>query len=102
MVSATILYGHPTDANAFEEYYERVHMPLAMKMPNVERVQLTRFAPGPDGATPAYYRMAQLHFASADLMTACFGSREGQAAAGDLANFATGGATILIGEVKVA
>jgi uncharacterized protein (TIGR02118 family) len=38
MVKLTVLYGHPDDPDAFEEYYENTHMPLARKIPNVQRI----------------------------------------------------------------
>jgi uncharacterized protein (TIGR02118 family) len=28
MVKLTVLYGHPDDPDAFEEYYANTHMPL--------------------------------------------------------------------------
>ena len=31
-------------------------------MKDVNRIELTKFIPGPDGAAPAYYRMAELVF----------------------------------------
>jgi uncharacterized protein (TIGR02118 family) len=44
--------------------------------------------------------MAELYFPSQAQMQESLGSPEGQAAVGDLANFATGGVTIVIGSVE--
>ena len=44
--------------------------------------------------------MAEFWFSSPEAMQATMGSREGQAAAADLPNFATGGVTFLVGEVE--
>ena len=52
----------------------------------------------PDGSAAPYYYIAELSFADADVLKASLGSPEGQAAAGDVANFATGGATLMIAE----
>ena len=35
MAKLTVLYGHPEDTEAFEEYYANTHLPLAAKIPNV-------------------------------------------------------------------
>jgi len=32
MFRLTVLYGHPTDPDAFDRYYHSVHIPLAKKM----------------------------------------------------------------------
>lgn len=100
MNKVTILYGHPKDSRAFESYYKETHLPLAAKMKGVDRLELTRFEPGPDGNDPVYYRMAELYFANENQLQATLQSPEGQAAVGDLSNFATGGVSILFGGVE--
>ena len=99
MIKATVLYGHPTDSDAFEKYYAETHTPIALKM-NVDKMELTKFLSAPDGGKPAYYRMAELYFAGPAEMQQSMGSPEGQATAADLANFATGGVTMIIGAVE--
>ncbi len=99
MIKLTVLYGHPADAQAFEDYYHGTHMPIAGKMRGVARFELTKFTTGPDGSRPAYYRMAELYFESAEQMAATMGSSEGQATVQDLPKFASGGVTVLVGSV---
>src|SRR5215208_7399337 len=36
MVKLTVLYGHPDDPDAFEEYYANTHMPLVDEIPNLQ------------------------------------------------------------------
>ncbi len=98
MIKITVLYGHPIDAKAFESYYFATHMPIAAKIPGLARAELTRFTTGPNGE-PAYYRMAELYFPSLEQMQAALQSVEGAAAVNDLPNFASGGATMLVGTV---
>jgi uncharacterized protein (TIGR02118 family) len=43
--------------------------------------------------------MAELWFDGAEELAASMGTPEGQAAGGDVANFATGGATLMIAQV---
>jgi uncharacterized protein (TIGR02118 family) len=100
MLKLTVLYGHPSDVDAFEHYYATTHLPIAARMKGVDRLELTRFAAAPDGGAPAFYRMAELYFATEEQMRATLGSPEGQATVADLANFATGGVTIISGAVE--
>jgi uncharacterized protein (TIGR02118 family) len=101
MIQVNVLYGHPTDPDAFEKYYASTHMPLAGRVlgPHVKAVYATRYLPDQNGARPAYYRIATLLFDSMDKMQQALGTPEGQAVVADLDNFATGGYTFLMGEV---
>jgi uncharacterized protein (TIGR02118 family) len=63
------------------------------------RLELTRFTSAADGSRPAFYRMAEIVFASQEQMAKTMDSPEAKATVADLANFATGGVTVLIGAV---
>jgi uncharacterized protein (TIGR02118 family) len=99
MFKVTVLYNHPVDPEAFEKYYAEIHTPLAMKIPGLKNFDVTKFVETPQGK-PSFYRMAELSFASAEEMQAGFDSPEGQATAADLANFATGGLSMLVGVIE--
>ncbi len=58
------------------------------------------FLPNPDGSAAAWYRMAELYFEGTAEMQQALGSPEGKAMASDLSNFASGGATIIFGQVE--
>jgi uncharacterized protein (TIGR02118 family) len=79
MIKATVLYGHPTDPDAFESYYAETHMPLAEKIKEAAKVETTKFLPNPDGSPAAFCRMAELYFASADDLQQALSSPEGRA-----------------------
>jgi uncharacterized protein (TIGR02118 family) len=96
MVKIVVLYGPPSDPGAFEEYYANTHLPLAAKIPNVKRFEASRVVATPDGSAPPFYRIAELWFDSEADMQASTSSAEGQATVADIANFATGGATVMI------
>lgn len=100
MMKITVLYGPPKSPEAFESYYFGTHIPLAGKMTGLARIEVTKFLPGPDGSAPSSYRMAELYWESAAAMQRTMASPEGKAAVADLANFATGGATVLMGTVE--
>ncbi len=99
MMKVTLLYGHPESPEEFEKYYEETHLPLAGKIAGVDHIELTKFISTPDGGKPAFYRMAELYYATQAQMEQSLGSTQGQAAVADFENFATGGVTVLIGSV---
>jgi uncharacterized protein (TIGR02118 family) len=99
MVKVTVLYGQPSDPAAFEDHYANTHIPLAAKMPEVKRFEATRVVATPDGGQPPYYRIAELWFESQETLQQAMGSPEGQDTVNDIPTFASGGATVLIGEV---
>lgn len=101
MIQLTVLYGQPQSPEAFDRHYEETHAPLARKLPRLKGYTIIR----PSSLNPqepsASYLIANLYFATMDEFQEALSSPEGQAAAGDLANFATGGATLLVGDVHV-
>jgi uncharacterized protein (TIGR02118 family) len=88
-----VSYGQPEDPGAFDDYYRDTHTPLAMQIPGVVRFTIGHPQPM-DPAQPAPYLVAELDFDSEEAMGSAFASNEGKAAAEDVANFATGGATM--------
>lgn len=100
MVKLVVLYHQPTDPAAFDTYYRETHLPLAARIPNVQRFEMGKGLAGvPSGAAPYYY-MAELWFESVEQLQASFASPDGQAAAHDTAIFATGGVTMFVADVQ--
>jgi uncharacterized protein (TIGR02118 family) len=94
------LYKKPADATAFDAYYFGTHVPKAKKVPGLKRYEVSAGLVGtPQGASP-YHLVAILGFDSTDALQRGLGSPEGQAAAGDLANFAQAGVDLLIFDSK--
>lgn len=96
MIKVTFLYGHPKDPAAFEKHIVEVHNPLASKVKGIRRVETAKTV-GPDAK---YYRIHELWFDDVDAMQASLGSPEGAATKADVANFATGGVTVLVSEIE--
>lgn len=95
-----ILYGHPEDAAAFEQYYASTHIPYASEhMPNVREATNSRVLDTlddpPDGRVP-FYRISQLTYDDLASLRQGIESEDGRSTIADLATFATGGATLLI------
>lgn len=93
MYRVLITYGNPDDPAAFDDYYASTHLPLAAQIPGVQQ-----FVAGKcetfDGTAPSTYLIADIAFATREDAQAGLGSPEGQAAAADMSNFATGGAML--------
>jgi uncharacterized protein (TIGR02118 family) len=94
MARLVVMYKTPRDAAVFDKYYFDKHVPLAKKIPGLRKYEVNN---GPV-ATPAgpsgIHLVAILHFDDMAAIQNAFASGEGQAAAGDLQNFATGGADL--------
>ena len=99
MIKATVLYGPPADAPAFEEHYLKTHVPLAETIPGVHRFETSKVLGAGDGGEAPYHRIAEMWFESPETMRASMTSEEGRATNADVANFATGGVTIVISAV---
>ncbi|HXM38973.1 MAG TPA: EthD family reductase [Gemmatimonadales bacterium] len=98
--SVVVLYNQPKDTAAFERYYAATHVPLFAshaKEIGVTRAELVKFASTVDGKPPTTYRMADLRWDSRAALERGIATPGFKAVAADLANFATGGVTVLIG-----
>ena len=96
MARLIALYSPPADPVAFDDYYRRVHIPIARTIPGVRRVEISSGPVVTPQGPSSYHKVGILEFDSlADLQTG-LGSPEGQATAADLANFAAAGVTILV------
>ena len=104
MALLVVMYGMPKDAAVFDRYYHDIHVPMAKKVPGLKKYEISRgpvMTPaGPSSVHPSSrYLAAILHFDDmAAIQHAFFSTQEGQAAAADVAVFATGGAEILMFE----
>ena len=73
---------------------------LVAKMPGLGRHEKALVVGTPGGEAPPYHRMFEAWFDDQAGLDAAFGSPEGKVVVDDLANFATGGVTIVISEVE--
>jgi uncharacterized protein (TIGR02118 family) len=94
-----VLYKTPKDPKAFDAYYLSTHAPLAKKIPGLQKYEVSDGSVGGPGGG-AYHLVALLTFNSAADIGAGLGTPEGQAAAGDLGNFADGGVELLVFDTK--
>jgi uncharacterized protein (TIGR02118 family) len=98
-VAVNVLYQHPKDAAAFEQYYRDVHIPLLQRHTSavgINGVDLVKFEKNADGSAPSFYRMASLWFDSPAALDRGMATGEFKALVDDLKHFASGGVIAMI------
>jgi uncharacterized protein (TIGR02118 family) len=100
MAQVVVTYKTPKDPAAFDRYYAETHIPLAKKMPGLRKFQTSQGPVASPAGSSAIHLVATLTFDSMAAVQAAFASPEGQAAAGDVSKFATGGADIVFYETR--
>lgn len=101
MAKLYAIYQQPADETAFDSYYFGTHVPLARKIPGLRSYEVTRGDVMGMAGKHAVYLIATLSFDSMAAIAAAMGSAEGQAAAADLANFASAGVDVLLGDTEM-
>ena len=100
MAKLVVLYNKPADVAAFDAHYFNKHVPLAKTIPGLRSYEVNDGPIAtPQGPAP-YHLVAILTFDSMAAIGAAFASKEGQATAGDLANFAQAEAQLLMLETR--
>lgn len=97
MKTLTVIYQPPADFEAFLSYYHEVHLPLVRKIPGLAKVTATKINRTLIGDHRCAL-IAELAFPDEDTFRTAMKSPENAATAADLANFADGLASVMIGE----
>ena len=96
MAKLLVMYSKPADPAAFDAYYFGKHVPLAKTIPGLRSYEVNAGSvAAPQGPSP-YYLIATLTFDSMATIGAAFASKEGQATAADVANFAQAGVQMVM------
>jgi uncharacterized protein (TIGR02118 family) len=95
MTRLVVLYGKPKDPGAFDKYYFGTHVPIAKQIPGLRKYEVSRGAVGTPAGPARHHLIATLHFDDIKAVQAAFASPQGQAAAADIAEFATGGVEMM-------
>ncbi|HWA16309.1 MAG TPA: EthD family reductase, partial [Gemmatimonadales bacterium] len=97
----TVIYNQPKNPSVFETYYWATHVPLVgSKQAEIgfTAAELTKFDSNLDGKKATFYRQAVLWFENMEALEKGIATPGFKAVGDDLANFATGGLTALVGE----
>ena len=91
-VKLVVLYPRPKDVEAFETVYNRDHVPTAVdKLAGKTKNVATKILGSPEG-TPAFHRVAEIHFPSMDALQACAASEGGKQTIAHAVPISSGGA----------
>jgi uncharacterized protein (TIGR02118 family) len=96
MARLVVMYKTPKDIGAFDTHYFETHAPLAKKIPGLRKYEVSRGAVATPGGPSPFHLVAILHFDDMAALKKGLSSPEGQAAAGDVRKFATGGADMYL------
>jgi len=91
MARLVVMYGTPKDPGAFDKYYFETHVPIAKQIPGLRKYEVSRGTVGTPAGASRFHLIATLHFDDIKAVQNAFASPQGQAAAADVAKFASGG-----------
>ncbi len=95
-VKLIVMYPRPKDVDAFEQVYQKEHVPMAVeKLAGKTKLVATRVTASPEG-TPKFYRIAEVHFPSMDALQACAASEGGKQTLAHAAKISSGGPPVVL------
>jgi len=100
MARLVVLYKTPKDTAAFDRYYVDTHVPLAKKIPGMRKYEISKGTVAAPGGPSGVHLVAVLQFDSLAAIQHALTTPEGQAAAGDLSNFASGGVDLFMFDTR--
>lgn len=86
-----VVYNHPEDPAAFQEYLLGTHLPLVSQVPNIQQLIVHSGIVTVDGEVGDIYQLGTVISNNQADLEEALASEAGQAAIADVANFATGG-----------
>ena len=95
-VKLIVIYPRPKDIEAFEQVYQKEHVPMAVeRLGGKTKIVASKVAGSPQG-TPAFYRIAEVHFPSMAALEACAASQGGKETLAHAVSISSGGAPIFL------
>ena len=101
MAKLFAIYQQPKDPAAFDSYYFGKHVPLAKTLPGLRSYEVTRGDVMGMAGKHSAYLIAALEFDSMESIAFAMASLQGQATAADLANFASAGVDVMMGNTAM-
>jgi uncharacterized protein (TIGR02118 family) len=98
MARLVVMYATPKDPGAFDKYYFETHVPIAKRLPGLRKYEVSRGPVGTPAGPSRFHLIATLHFDDMEAVAQAFASPQGQAAAADVATFATAGVEMIFFE----
>ena len=91
-----VAYPQPKDVGAFEAVYQNEHVPLAIaNLAGKTKIVSTKTLQTPQG-TPAFYRIAEVHFPSLEALQRCAESAGGKETLANAVKISSGGPPVIM------
>jgi uncharacterized protein (TIGR02118 family) len=93
-----VMYPMPKDMTAFERAYSAEHIPMAapiFQAAGATKAVLTKMLGAPAGA-PAFHRIAEIHFPSAEALQLCAASQGGRDVLAHAHKISNGGPPVIL------
>jgi len=95
-VKLILAYPQPKDASAFEKIYQQEHVPMAMaNLHGKTKMVATKILQSPQGE-PQFYRVAEVHFPSMEVLQQCAESAGGKETLAHAAKISSGGPPVIM------
>jgi uncharacterized protein (TIGR02118 family) len=101
-VKLIVMYPRPKNVQAFEDVYNRQHVPMAVeKLAGKSKIVASKVLGSPNGK-PAFHRIAEIHFPSMEALEACAASDGGKQTLANAVSISSGGPPVfLIAEQEI-
>ncbi|MDX6613686.1 MAG: hypothetical protein QOD75_2872 [Blastocatellia bacterium] len=93
-----VLCPYPQDVDVFERAYTEEHVPMVNEntMKGITKFVATKIVGTADGSAPPFYRLAELHFPSMEVLGECAASAGAQAAVAHAISISSGGPPLVL------
>jgi uncharacterized protein (TIGR02118 family) len=96
-IKLIVAYPMPTDVDTFEKRYNEEHIPMAAeKLAGKTKLVASKILSMADGSPAPFYRIAEVHFPSAEVLGACAESEGGKETIGHAVEISTGGTPLFM------
>jgi len=98
-IKLTTLYGAPKNPEEFEKLYVETLIPMVAAIKGISRFEASKCLPQADGTAPAFYRIFEAWFDSAEQMKSVLTSAEWDKIKELAGKIATGGVTRVVSKL---
>jgi len=93
-----VLYPAPRDVNTFEQAYTQDHVPMVtpQNFKGIRKFVASKIVGTADGSPAPFYRIAELHFPSMEILQAAAASSSAQQAVAHAVSISSGGKPIVL------
>ena len=99
MIILNALYKKPENTEAFHDHYDKIHMPLVLKVPGLIKAEAERVTTTFAGEKDDFYMLARMYYENKETFNTAMQSSENRATGKDLRNFAQAGVSLFVTKI---